>query len=161
MTRCSWHLAHRVLDSSFPLEAGNDGLELSYSIPPGGTFVLQTAGTSGEPRVGWLQVTPLSGRSPVGARIFSFAPGGILVTESGIPSAAPTIRARIYVDKSGGHDTGLTLAIPARSVAVSSCGGESAAARSNRIPARTATVRFALLQDFCHGLLRLRSMFSY
>ncbi len=35
-----------------------------------------------------------------------------MVTESGIPAATPTTHARIFVDKSGGHDTGLAIAAP-------------------------------------------------
>jgi hypothetical protein len=89
----------------------------SYSIPPGGTFVLQSDGSSNEAQVGWVLLTPHPGApSPVGAGMFSFSPAGILVTESGVPSATPTTRARIYVDKSGGHDTGLAVANPGASV---------------------------------------------
>jgi hypothetical protein len=50
--------------------------------------------------------------TPVGAGVFRFSPAGIVVTESGIPAVMPTTRARIYVDKSGGHDTGLAIAVP-------------------------------------------------
>ena len=34
------------------------------------------------------------------------------MTESGVPAATPTTRARVYVDKSGGHDTGIAIANP-------------------------------------------------
>jgi hypothetical protein len=50
--------------------------------------------------------------TPAGAGVFELTQGGILVTESGIPSAVPTTHARIYVDTSGGHDTGLAIANP-------------------------------------------------
>jgi hypothetical protein len=53
--------------------------------------------------------------APIGAGVFSFSPAGILVTESGIPSAAVTSRARLYVDKSKGHDTGLAIGNPGSS----------------------------------------------
>ena len=39
------------------------------------------------------------------------------MTESGVPAAAPTTRARIFVDKSSGHDTGLALGIPGSTAA--------------------------------------------
>jgi hypothetical protein len=39
------------------------------------------------------------------------------VTESGIPSALPTTKARVYIDKSGGHDTGIAIANPGTSAA--------------------------------------------
>src|SRR5262249_17210252 len=45
--------------------------------------------------------------------------GGVLVTESGIPAATPTTKARTYVDTSAGHDTGIALASPGRALNVS------------------------------------------
>ena len=85
----------------------------SYTIPPSGTFVFQTDGSPATLRAGWARVIPNSGSmAPVGAGVFSFSPAGILVTESGIPSAAATSRARLYVDKSKGHDTGLAIGNP-------------------------------------------------
>ena len=63
-----------------------------------------------------MKLTPNPGNStPIGAGVFSFSPAGILVTESGIPSAIPTTHARIYVDKSAGYDTGLAIANPGTS----------------------------------------------
>jgi hypothetical protein len=44
--------------------------------------------------------------------VFSYNPGNFLVTESGIPAAVSTTHARIYVDMSGGHSTGLAIANP-------------------------------------------------
>jgi Zn-dependent metalloprotease len=97
---------------------GQAGSSFSYSIPASGFFVIQTDGTSSSTQVGSVRVTPSSGsNAPVGAGIFSYSPQGILVTESGIPSAQPTTKARIYVDKSGGHDTGIALANPGNSAA--------------------------------------------
>src|SRR4030095_14311878 len=53
--------------------------------------------------------------SPFGAAVFSYTPAGILVTESGVPASVPTTRARLYVDRSRGHDTGLALGNPGSS----------------------------------------------
>jgi hypothetical protein len=92
---------------------GASGSTFSYSIPVGGVFVFQSDGSASAVHSGGAQVVPDSGTTtPVGAGIFGFAPGGILVTQSGTPSATPTTHARIYVDMSGGHDTGLALANP-------------------------------------------------
>src|SRR5437867_9736030 len=92
--------------------SGTSGSAFPYSIPAGGAFVFQTGGQAAL-RVGWVKLTPNPGSpAPVGAGVFSYSPAGILVTESGIPSAIPTTNARIYVDKSGGHDTGLAIANP-------------------------------------------------
>jgi Fungalysin metallopeptidase (M36)/Bacterial pre-peptidase C-terminal domain/Fungalysin/Thermolysin Propeptide Motif len=85
----------------------------SYSIPVNGSFVFQTDGSPAQSRAGWAKVTPSSGNTtPVGAGVFSFTPAGILVTESGIPSAVTSSRARLYIDKSSGHDTGLAIGNP-------------------------------------------------
>jgi hypothetical protein len=50
--------------------------------------------------------------APVCAAVFGFTQGGVLVTETGVPGVTGTRHARIYVDKSGGHDTGLAIANP-------------------------------------------------
>jgi hypothetical protein len=104
-------------DTGAPLSArpagGTAASTFPYSIPAAGAFIFQTDGSPASTRVGWIRVSPNSGSTtPVGAGVFSFSPQGILVTESGIPSAVPTTRARLFVDKSNGHDTGLAIANP-------------------------------------------------
>ena len=85
-----------------------------YSIPPGGVFTLQSDGSPTVANAGSVQVEPNGSNpnAPVGAGVLSFTQGGALVTESGIPSATPTTRARIFVDLTGGHNTGLAIASP-------------------------------------------------
>lgn len=83
----------------------------AYSIPPGGVYVFQTGGTPGVVKAGSAQLIPdPSTSTPVGAGVFSYTRGGILVTESGIPTATPTTHARIYVDRTRGHNTALNIA---------------------------------------------------
>lgn len=53
--------------------------------------------------------------APLGAGIIGYAQGGILVTQSGTPPADPTTHARIFVDLSAGHNTGLALVNPGAS----------------------------------------------
>ncbi|HYK87445.1 MAG TPA: leucine-rich repeat domain-containing protein [Acidobacteriota bacterium] len=89
------------------------GSAFTYSIPPGGAYVFQTDASPSAANVGWVALTPSGGTlTPVGAGIFQFSKDGVLVTESGVPSAALTTHARIFVDASGNHDTGLALANP-------------------------------------------------
>jgi hypothetical protein len=104
-------------DAGAPLNVrpagGIQGSSFTYSIPAAGVFVFQTDGSPPSPRTGWIRVTPQPGSaSPAGAAVFSYSPAGILVTESGIPAAISTTRARVYIDKSKGHDTGVALANP-------------------------------------------------
>jgi hypothetical protein len=42
--------------------------------------------------------------------MFSYNPDDVMVSESGIPAASSTTRARVYVDLSGDHNTGLAIA---------------------------------------------------
>jgi fungalysin metallopeptidase (M36)/pre-peptidase/fungalysin/thermolysin propeptide len=108
-------------NSGAPLTVTSNGTTaatFNYSIPANGAFVFQTNGSPAAARPGWVNVTPVSGNSPVGSGIFSYSPGGMLVTESGVPSAVPTTKARVYVDKSNGHDTGLAIANPGAAATV-------------------------------------------
>lgn len=87
--------------------------EIPYSIQPGNSYVYLTDGAAGTVDTGSVQIIPHPGTStPVGAAVLSYSVAGTLVTETGIPSATPTNHARIYVDRSGGHNTGLAIAAP-------------------------------------------------
>ncbi|MBZ5554622.1 MAG: M6 family metalloprotease domain-containing protein [Acidobacteriia bacterium] len=91
-----------TIDAAFP-----------YSVPAGGFLRLVSDGSASTANVGWAQLVPDSGKtSPVSAAILSLTQNGVLVTESGIPASGGTTHARIYVDKSGGHDTGLAVSNP-------------------------------------------------
>lgn len=102
-------------DTGSPLPirlAGNSALfsQVPYAIPIGGLLRVVTDGSSSTVKVGWIQVTPESGSAtPVGAGILSYAPGPLLLTETGVPSATLTTHARINIDQSNGHDTGIAL----------------------------------------------------
>jgi sugar lactone lactonase YvrE len=92
---------------------GDSNSSFTYSIPAGGAFHFQTDGFPTIANVGWVKVKSNGGTStPVGAGVFSYNPENILVTESGVPATVSTAHARIYVDLSGGHDTGLAIANP-------------------------------------------------
>jgi hypothetical protein len=90
---------------------GSSRSSFHYSIPPSGIYRFQTDGSGANANVGWVLLTPDSGTStPVGSGVFGYNPVNVLVTESGVPSASATTHARIYVDRSNSHDTGLAIA---------------------------------------------------
>ncbi len=90
---------------------GAAGSSFMYSIQPHGVYRFQTDGSPTDVKAGWVRLTPDSGKStPVGSGVFGFNPLNILVSESGIPSAVSTTHARVYVDLSGKHNTGLAIA---------------------------------------------------
>ncbi len=92
---------------------GPQGNSFSYSIPPNGIYLFTTDGSPTHTNEGSVQLIPDSGQvAPVGAGLFRFFPAGNLVTESGVPAATPTTHARIFVDQSGAHRTGLAIANP-------------------------------------------------
>jgi hypothetical protein len=90
---------------------GTTNSSFRYSIPSGGAFHFQTDGSPATTNVGWVQLTPdFLNPTPIGSGVFSYNPGSTLVSESGIPAAVPTTHARVFVDLSGNHDTGLAIA---------------------------------------------------
>ena len=102
-------------DDGSPLSVGslNGGTDsaFNYSIPAGGTYLLQTDGFPAVVQVGSARLTPDAGSTaPVGAGIFSYTNNGYLMTETGIPSSAATTHARVFVDMTGNHDAGLAIA---------------------------------------------------
>jgi hypothetical protein len=90
---------------------GTTGSSFPYSIPAGGAFRFQTDGSPAAFKVGWVRLTPDSlSPTPSSSGVFGNNPGSILLSESGIPAAVSTTHARVYVDLSGNHDTGLAIA---------------------------------------------------
>jgi sugar lactone lactonase YvrE len=90
---------------------GTADSSFKYSISPGGAFRFQTDGFPATARAGWILLTPdVNTSTPVAAGLFGYNPENVLVTESGIPAAASTTHARVYVDLSGSHNTGIAIA---------------------------------------------------
>jgi enterochelin esterase-like enzyme len=97
---------------------GATASSFKYSIPSGGLFRFQTDGSSEGQKTGWVRLIPDDmNYTPVGSGVFSYNPANILVSESGIPSALSTTHARIFVDLTGKHDSGLAIANPSNSAA--------------------------------------------
>jgi spore coat protein CotH len=91
--------------------SGKHGAEFEYSIEPNGVEVFETDGSPAGINVGSAQVVPDSGSaSPAGACLYRIIDKGVVVSESGSPAAVPTTHARIFVDQSSGHNTGVAIA---------------------------------------------------
>ncbi len=104
-------------DNGLPLKVNRIGETgdsvFPYSIRPGGLFLLQTDGSPAIANAGSLRVTPdVNSPPPFGATILHYSRNGIAVTESGISAASPTTHARIYIDLTATHNTGVALADP-------------------------------------------------
>jgi photosystem II stability/assembly factor-like uncharacterized protein len=98
---------------------GTHDSTFSYAIPPAGAIIFQTDGFPASTTEGSVQVIPDPGTStPAGSGIFAFSRDGTLVTESGLSTTTLITRARIYVDESDGHSTGLALASPGQSASI-------------------------------------------
>jgi photosystem II stability/assembly factor-like uncharacterized protein len=90
---------------------GISGSSFLYSISPNSIIRFQTDGAAVDGKTGWVQLKPDAGTStPVGSGVFVYNPVNVLVTESGVPGASATTHARIYVDLSQNHNTGLAIA---------------------------------------------------
>jgi len=108
---------HLFANDGSPLAArqlnGPSASSFAYSIPPGGVYVLQTDASPQDVQTGWAELIPDGGTiTPVGAGVLQFIRDGVLVTETGIPSVAPTTHARVFVDTSLGHNMGMAIGNP-------------------------------------------------
>jgi enterochelin esterase-like enzyme len=90
---------------------GASASSFPYSIPSNGTFRFQTNGSLEHQNVGWVQLVPDAMNStPIGSGMFSFNPVDVMTSESGIPSVPlSTTHARVFIDRSGNHNTGLAI----------------------------------------------------
>jgi photosystem II stability/assembly factor-like uncharacterized protein len=92
-------------------EGGSRNSSFRYTIPPGGAFIFRTDGSPSDLGTGWVRLVPdLFNSIPVASGVLSYNPGSILISESGIPAVTGTQHARVYVDLTGGHNTGLAIA---------------------------------------------------
>jgi O-glycosyl hydrolase len=90
---------------------GTHDSSFRYAIEPGALLRFQTDGFLSNVKAGWVRLVPDTGTpTPVGSGVFGYNPYDVLVSESGIPAANATMHARIYVDLSGNHETGLAIA---------------------------------------------------
>jgi sugar lactone lactonase YvrE len=90
---------------------GTNDYSFRYSIEPGGLFRFQTDGFPFDTKAGWVRLAPDAGTpTPIGSGVFGYNPNDVMVSESGIPAAAATTHARVYVDLSRNHNTGLAIA---------------------------------------------------
>jgi enterochelin esterase-like enzyme len=90
---------------------GTTASSFPYSIPAGGVFRFQTDGVSEDQKVGWARLSPNStNNTPVGSGVFGYNPVNVLTTESGIPSAAYSTHARVFIDRTKSHNTGIAIA---------------------------------------------------
>ncbi len=101
---------HGLPLSVTPVGGATDS-SFDYSIPAGGVYLLRTDGSPVDAKVGWIQLIPGEGTStPVGSGVFGYNQANKLVSESGVPAALATTHARVYVDLSRNHNTGIAIA---------------------------------------------------
>jgi len=129
-----------------------------YSIAPGSSTKIETAGTGESINVGTIKVTPdATSTTPTGVVIFSFKKNGVSITETGVPSVAPAQAFRTYVEYSGlsgtasSVETGLSISNPSQSdVAVSldlfSLNGQPFGSRGNITVPASSQVPFFLTE---------------
>ena len=84
-----------------------------YSIPNLGGLSVITDGTGAATITGFATVTPSAGSTtPSGVSIFGYRPGGVLVSETGVPASPLLTNGRIYAEIAGSVNTGLAIANP-------------------------------------------------
>ena len=90
-----------------------DGSTSTFSVPDRGATSTASPGTLGTTTVGYARIRPDDGgTTPAGVAIFGFTQNGVLVTEAGVPAAAPVEEGRIFAEVNGPIGTGLAIANP-------------------------------------------------
>lgn len=91
----------------------------TYSIPPGSSAIVQTAGLPSSPVSGSVRAIPATGTiAPSGFVIFSFSNGGIKVTEAGVAALPLSTAFRMYAEYSAAPSwiqSGVAVANPSSS----------------------------------------------
>jgi hypothetical protein len=73
----------------------------------------QATATPSAPTVGFVKVQPDAGTStPSGVALLGYSSGGVLVTEMGVPSSAPSQSGRVVVEVNGPVNTAVVVANP-------------------------------------------------
>ena len=86
----------------------------SFSVPDRGGQSTTSSGTGETLRVGYGRIRADAGSTtPSGAAIFQFRDSlGVLISEAGVPAAAPVRAGRIFAEVNGPVNTGLAIANP-------------------------------------------------
>jgi hypothetical protein len=112
-----------------------------FSVPQGGANSISSLGASNTTAVGYARIQPGNGAvAPAGVAIYSYRPGGYLVSETGVPAVAPMTSGRMYVEVEGTVNTGFAIANPNSQAAVinfsyTNSAGTDVGAGSTTIPA--------------------------
>ena len=92
---------------------------IPFLVNNGGADSETTTGSADALSVGYARIAPGSASStPVGVAIFGLRTGGVLVSETGVPSSAAISSGRIYAEVDGSIRTGLAIANPSSEDAV-------------------------------------------
>jgi hypothetical protein len=100
-------------DAIVELSTGERGTTFPYSLPVLGSLRMATRGLGASPVTGSIEIIP-SNITPIPATTgtFRFTQNGVTVTEAAVPAADRSNALRMFVDISGGHNTGVALANP-------------------------------------------------
>ena len=84
------------------LDDGSTGSDFDYSIPPRSSQRFTTSNPSGALKAGSVRATPNSGNTtPSGLVVFSYAPAGKTLSESGVAALPEGTGFRVYAEASG------------------------------------------------------------
>ena len=94
------------------LDDGSTGSDFDYSIPPRSSQRFTTSNPFGALNSGSVRATPNSGNAaPSGLVVFSYAPAGKTLSESGVPALPKGSAFRVYVEASQVGSINTALAI--------------------------------------------------
>src|SRR5262245_51845015 len=132
---------------------------LTYGIADPGAMSFGTSGAPLSTIVGYASIQSNAGTAvPPGVAVFAYRRNNVLVTEAGVPAAAPISSGRIYAEVNGRTNTGLAFVNPGNQPALISFFFTDSAGRdfghsAISIPAKGLLGRFLDDSPFSSGTL--------
>jgi hypothetical protein len=149
-----------------PLGTSSLGLDTRYSISNLGGVSLITDGAGSSTATGFGTIQPDNGNSsPSGVAIYGYRLSGVLVSEAGVPAAAPILSGRIYAEMGSVVNTGLAIANPNNQQAqvtfhFTDSGGNDSGSGMLIVPANGHKAQF-LTEDPINGSTNFQGTFSF
>ena len=90
----------------------NADTSLSFSVPDKGSVSFNSTGEGTTVTVGSARIQSTGSAAPAGVAIFSFRQNDTLISETGVPIAAPVSSGRLFALVAGSVNTGVAIANP-------------------------------------------------
>src|SRR5437879_9292187 len=101
-----------ILATNTPGFSQNSTSSVAYATPDRGGMLIETAGGTNPPVVGYARVQSSASTVPSAAAIYDLRQNGVLTTEAGVPGMTAITSGRTYGEVNPSINTGIAFANP-------------------------------------------------